>query len=165
MLGKRSPRGAPDRVKFETHFVKKSRHECWIWTSRIGTSGYGRFTMGYAKSGRQTNAHRAAYAIYVGPVPDHLLVCHKCDVRACVNPSHLFLGTPLDNMKDMIRKGRGKLVQPHYGERNGLAKLDANKVRAIRRSEETDAALARKYGVSHPALASARRGETWRHVH
>lgn len=58
-------------------------------------------------NGRSINAHRFAYQIAHGPVPDDMFVCHRCDNPPCVNPAHLFLGTHVDNMQDMISKGRG----------------------------------------------------------
>lgn len=74
---------------------------CWLWT---GTSrnGYGRFIW----DGNAYTAHRVAYQILKGPVPPHLMVLHRCDTPACINPDHLFLGTQSDNMRDASRKGR-----------------------------------------------------------
>ena len=69
---------------------------CWLWLGFISPDGYG-----------TRLAHRRAWELARGPIPDGMLVCHRCDVRHCVNPDHLFLGTHLDNMRDMIRKGRG----------------------------------------------------------
>lgn len=78
---------------------------CWIWAgSKKGGSGYGRVS----HEGRYIGAHRGSYMAYVGEIPEGLLVLHKCDVKLCVNPSHLFVGTHSDNMQDMLRKGRGR---------------------------------------------------------
>lgn len=77
---------------------------CWIWMRAIGTSGYG---IAY-QNGRQIRAHRLAYQLVHGPIPDGLYALHRCDVRACCNPTHLFLGTLQDNHDDMHRKGRGR---------------------------------------------------------
>ena len=84
---------------------------CLLYTGYIQNTGYGRITY----EGRREGAHRVAYALKHGPIPAGMSVCHTCDVRLCVNPDHLFLGTQTDNMKDMFRKGRN-FPPPHTEE-------------------------------------------------
>lgn len=81
---------------------------CWLWTGRYGNNGYG--TFGGGRKGERTGAHRLVWEITNGPIPDGLFVLHRCDVRGCVNPEHLFLGTAKDNTQDMMAKGRAHFV-------------------------------------------------------
>lgn len=75
---------------------------CWIWSGAISTVGYGR--VWWREAIRQ--AHRAVYEEIHGPQPATVLICHTCDVRTCVNPAHLWAGSPLDNMQDCSTKKR-----------------------------------------------------------
>lgn len=166
---------------YERFMQKVRRTEtCWIWTgSRLeARGGYGRFRY----DGKPRFAHRWIYEYVHGPVPDGLFVCHSCDVPACVNPEHLFLGTNSDNMRDCARKGR--LVPqrhpersffvlnpdrvPHKrGEENHAAKLTENAVREMRRrfaAGESITSIANSFAVARSAASRVLNGTTWRHV-
>ncbi len=80
---------------------------CWIWRGALFASGYGKVSCGEKKR----RAHRVAHELFIGPLPDDLHVLHRCDNPPCVNPTHLFLGTHIDNMRDMEAKGRAKWIQ------------------------------------------------------
>lgn len=133
--------------------------DCWNWTGPIDIGGYGRAKL----AGRETKAHRLAYRSFVGDLPSDVLVCHSCDNRRCVNPTHLFAGSHADNQADMTRKGRGRI-----GARNGRTKLTPADVRAIRaaatgkRGERT--ALAHRFGVGLSTIHAVLSGQNWRHV-
>lgn len=87
----------PDLVEYG-NIPTTNENECWLWQRLLWSNGYGRFG--------NRRAHRVAWEFVNGKIINRLLVLHKCDVRKCINPSHLFLGTQLDNMQDMIEKGR-----------------------------------------------------------
>jgi hypothetical protein len=94
----------PIKLPLSTRFEQKIQKtdDCWLWVSSIDNIGYGRFCL----DRRNAKAHRVAWQLYRGPIENGLFVLHKCDVRNCVNPDHLFLGTQDDNIKDCVRKGR-----------------------------------------------------------
>ena len=83
-------------------FILKAKKECWMWTGYRTPDGYGRIQINY----KRIKAHRLSWEVHNGSIPEGLFVLHKCDVRDCVNPNHLFLGTQKDNIHDAIKKGR-----------------------------------------------------------
>lgn len=140
--------------------------DCWVWTARGEhgrriplQSGYGQFK--YLHYGRSDGAHRVAYQLECGPIPDGLSVLHRCDNPPCVRPDHLFLGTPADNMADMAGKGRAK---PPKGEDQPEAKLTTDQVQAIRHDPRTLRAIAADYGVSHSLVHGIKARQRWSHV-
>lgn len=82
--------------------IKSDPSGCWLWTGFLSKLGYGELT----RHGKKAAAHRVAYTIWIAEIPDGMHVLHKCDVPACCNPEHLFLGAHADNMRDMAQKGR-----------------------------------------------------------
>lgn len=154
---------APAIERFWRFVEKRGEKDCWIFKSgRADGSGYGHFQPG----GKGTNsvvAHRWLYEQINGPIPDGLLVCHHCDNRRCVNPAHLWLGTPKENTQDMIRKGRHARQAP-LGTENGKSILTPKDVKFIRRSNEPHTVLARILGVSPNAVRGVRTGRTWSHI-
>ena len=79
---------------------------CWNWTGAIHRNGYGKFGRRDGDRQRTDGAHRVAWEVLIGPIPDGLHVLHKCDNPCCINPEHLFVGTNQDNVDDMMAKGR-----------------------------------------------------------
>ena len=100
------------RVSAQARLLAKVSPEpntgCWLWTGAVDEDGYGRFFY----RGKNRHAHRVSYELHAAPITDGRFVCHTCDVRLCVNPLHLWLGTNADNIRDGVRKGR--ILVPSY---------------------------------------------------
>lgn len=94
-----------NKISFHELYTKEPMSGCWLWTGSFFANGYGRFKE-IGVTGQK--AHRRSYEIHKGKIPEGMYVCHSCDNPPCVNPDHLWLGTNSDNMKDMVRKGRGR---------------------------------------------------------
>jgi len=94
----------PLEVRFWRHVTPGSPEECWLWAGARFPTGYGAINEG--GRGKILYAHRLMWTFTSGPIPDGYFVCHRCDTPPCCNPAHLFLGTHLENMADMVAKGR-----------------------------------------------------------
>lgn len=134
---------------------------CIIWVGGKHAFGYGSLRVGSRKVG----AHRIAYELANGPIPDGLIVCHKCDNPPCVNADHLFLGTTRDNMRDALEKGR---VARQCGEAHGQAKLTDALVRNLRLRHSQKPVdhqeAADELGVSRETVSMILRRATWKHI-
>ena len=97
----------PENQALRDSFMRKVRvvGDCWEWTGSFGTTGYGQVKIDPGKV-RPIGSHRAAWRLYRGDIPDGMFVCHHCDNRKCVRPSHLFLGDQKANIQDMLSKNR-----------------------------------------------------------
>lgn len=131
-------------------------------TRSVGSNGYATIKFG----GKPILAHRASWELVNGPIKSKLFVCHHCDVRNCVNPDHLFLGSNLDNVRDAVRKGRNSKPprMPRSGELNTGAKLTAPAVLSIRKDARPLMVIAAEYGVSGPTISMIRNRRTWKHI-
>jgi len=159
--GRPGPR-RPAKSRFWEKVDKRGPDDCWEWQAAKTHSGYGAFR---APNGMHP-AHRYSYELHHGPIPDGMVICHKCDNPPCVNPIHLFLGTDKDNVADMLKKGRNGDTGLK-GEANHKSKLSAEQVQAIRQRAakgETLASLAREYGMSDVNIGDIVRRRTWRHI-
>jgi hypothetical protein len=149
---------------------------CWLWMGHVSKRhGYGKTSV----DDRTRQAHRVAWALERGPIPEGLCVLHRCDNRRCVRPGHLFLGTKAENTADMVAKGRQARGDRHFaranperlnpvrGERQWNARLNDTAVVEIRsrlRSGQTQQSVATRFGVSQSTIGRVARGVNWAHV-
>ena len=156
------PVSESDRERFWSYVDKSAGTEaCWPW---IGYKRRRYGTLRLSKPRRSARANRLAYALSYNSDPQELLVCHRCDAPLCCNPKHLFLGTNLDNMNDMIRKGRSRKGD-HKGEKNPRAKLSSESVKQIKDlilEGRSNTEIASIYEVKHATISSIRTGKTWK---
>lgn len=128
---------------------------CWLWRLALKNDGYGVAT---AKR-KCVRAHRLSWELFRGKIPVEMNVLHHCDVRHCVNPDHLFLGTHKDNSVDMVNKGRSL-----FGEKHNQAKLSTKEVIAILTSKQSHRRLAKEYGVCAGMICHIKAGRNWKHI-
>jgi len=149
-------RRAAARDLAERFWEKVRRSDgCWLWLGNRNADGYGQFKMPRGNA----RAHRVAYELVHGPIPAGQDILHTCDNPPCVRPDHLLAGTHLENMRDMVAKGR---KNPALGAHNGKSKLTAAQVEEIRFSPLSRAELARRFGVSWTSVDHVRRGKNWK---
>lgn len=135
---------------------------CWIWESALGRRGYGRFLI----KRTEYKAHRFAWMITNGPIPDDAYICHKCDNPRCVNPAHLFIGTPKENSHD-----RDSKLRHFHGESVNTNKLTAGQVILIRKEYALRinepgifSNLGREFGISNVHIHNIVKRKSWKHL-
>lgn len=143
----------------EGKFLRKveKTDTCWNWTGRLDIGGYGRFSI----KGVWNKAHRTAYELYKGEIPNGLLVRHMCNNRKCVNPAHLEVGTQKDNVADMDLAGRRADIR---GTKNPMAKLseeDVNEIRQWREFGYTQQMIGEAFGLGQGHVSRILAGKSW----
>jgi len=132
----------------------RNEYQCWLWTAATNSGGYGKIKV----DGTHEPAHRVAYQLAENEKGERY-VCHQCDNPQCVNPEHLYLGTPSQNLQDMYDRGRRDAT----GENNPNAKLDADDVETIRERSDnaTNRELANEFGVASSTISMIVTGRRW----
>lgn len=139
-------------------------NKCWLWSGAQMSSGYGTLR---DENQKMEGAHRLVWRMTYGEIPNGLQVLHHCDVKLCVRPSHLFVGTQMDNVADAYAKGRydtRKFARNQQGEANNYAKLNARQVSEIRESYKNGVRvpeLVIKYGVTRSSIYYILARKTW----
>ncbi len=157
----------PARIPLADRFWSKVKKTdgCWLWTGGTDSAGYGMMVLTNKSIGlrKAIKATRVSWQLHVGGIPEGICVCHSCDVPACVNPAHLWLGTHTENMRDMMAKGRRKGVSLP-GEKNPMSKLTWESVGVIRQRHSAGASgvsLAKDFGVTPQLICLVVNGKAW----
>jgi hypothetical protein len=172
------PKGTPIEQRFWSKVDTSAGPDgCWPWTAGRFSTGYGEFAIGRKGMHIHWLAHRFAYQSLHGALPLGLFVCHHCDNRICCNPSHLFLGTALDNARDAARKGRtargernGRAVHPESTRRGGrhpnakLGEIAVLELRWRRDNGESLKSLAQAFGITMSNVSHIVLRRTWQHI-
>ena len=147
---------------------------CWLWKGSKRPNGYGQFFVAMPGKKLSVSTHRYSYLLHFGEIPDGLCVLHKCDVRYCIRPDHLWLGTQGDNNRDAVRKGRhvsGLHLHPERSARgifHPWAKMTDGKVRLMRTLANCEylssCTLAKWFNLNHKTVESILKRKTWAHV-
>jgi hypothetical protein len=156
-IRKGQPHTCSNRCRFL--FYVRQKGECWEWTGGKNRSGYGKFY----RDGKHIAAHRASFELFKAELPSGKFICHSCDNPWCVNPLHLWPGTPKENMKDMVIKKRHA-----YGERSKKAKLTEKEVKEIFELSKmgiTQKELSKRFLVGTTTIFQILHKKTWKHVH
>ncbi|MEG4286266.1 HNH endonuclease signature motif containing protein [Microcoleus sp. A006_D1] len=158
-LAKLRPKYLPLSQRLENHITSKDN--CWLTDLPNNGHGYCKISV----NGKTKYAHRIAYEVYKGKIPENMQVCHSCDIPGCINPSHLFIGTQQENLIDCINKGRSNKPK---GENHHKAKLNESNVRQIKsllvESNLTLKQIAEIFDVGIGAISDIKKNKTWKHI-
>jgi len=144
-----------DVARFFSRVDVRDSNNCWNFQRSLSVGGYGTFSA----IGEDFYAHRFSYLLFFGKIPDDMLVRHKCDNPACVNPYHLETGTTMDNQRD--KQLRDRIPK---GSQNGNSKLTEEDVYAILADTRSAKVVASEYGVSKDTVLRIRRNQQWKHL-
>lgn len=148
-------------TRFRSKYVEGHPDHCWMWRGAKYANGYGMVSLRRGK--RKTfSAHRVAWsAANSKNIPNGMMICHKCDNRLCVNPSHLYLGSGIDNNRDTVVRNRGNRV---LGSKCSWAKLSEDDVRFIRESVAAQRDLAERFQIDPSTVSQIKSRKRWKHL-
>lgn len=155
-MPRRGPKPEPLSERFWEKVKIAGPNDCWLWMAGTQRNGYGNVVF---DNKFRSVAHRAAWLLTYGSLPKNKNILHKCDVRNCVNPRHLWVGTQKDNMRDMVAKGRSSPEK-----RSHLTVEDVKKIRLARKKGELPASIAKKYRLNVTHVSQIISGHRWGHV-
>jgi len=147
--------------RFREKYRVNPQTGCWDWTASTKRNGYGQIGVPHPKP-TMIEAHRASWIIHRGTIPPGKMVLHHCDIKTCVNPAHLWLGTQCDNMRDMLAKGRGNNDIKSRGEAHYAARLTWDQVRDIRADKRIQRVIAADYGITQSTVSAIKKFRKWR---
>lgn len=142
--------------RLEEH-IEHKENGCIEWVGHKNSQGYGRIQVNH----KDIRTHRLAYELANGPIPEGMVVRHKCDNPSCINPAHLEIGTQQENIRDRGERGRTFV---HAGETTPNSKLTNKDVLYILQSSDNNTFLGKKFGVNSSTILAIKRRKTWRHI-
>lgn len=141
-----------------------NKNGCWIWQGSLSKWGYGDVRIGPVGQKKHVNVHKAAWLYFKGKVPQGLFVCHRCDVRSCCNPDHLFLGTAKQNQHDMISKGRDKQLRGSECPWSKINEEVVLKILELCKKGLNCAEIGKQLNICKKQISDIKRGRRWGHV-
>lgn len=159
-----NPKGNPSKLSIKDRFISKmsksNKKGCIIFKAAINKGGYCVFSIGQ----KDILAHRMSYELFIGTIPKRLLVLHKCDIRNCVAPKHLYLGTDQDNVNDMIKRKRNFRSMGENNFNAKLTKTDIKEIRKLYKVGFVTRELAEIFDVSKNSISNILNQVTWKHI-
>lgn len=159
-------RRARTKSEFIDMFLNQIEYDtnggCWLWSRCVDPDGYGMVSYDFGDGKKAHKTHRVSYQIHFGKVPEGFVVRHKCDVPACVNPSHLVIGTQFDNIQDRVLRGRNGDIKGIRHPNSTLTEKDVLWIRSLRNPDIQK--IAKQYDVSYQAIQKVIDRITWKHI-
>lgn len=150
-----------DSDYFFNRSIPEPNSGCWIWDRTVSSNGYGVVRV----DGKIERAHRKSYEVFYGvKIAEDKDACHKCDVRCCVNPEHIFVGSRKENMSDCISKGRFSFIKNGKGESSPSSKLKNSDILSIRSDKRSTRVLSQIYKVDRRTISFIKKRITWSHI-